>query len=388
MEFIYFGNDWFAENRTSSHHIAKRLGSRFPMLYVEVPGLKAPQANPRDMLKVLEKLRMAFRSPQLVAPHFWRMTLPQIPFRRFAAVRAANRIFSRMLIRRAIRQLGFKDAVAWFHIPHAGFLAKQLGEKRTVFYCIDEYAKMPFVDGTAVGKMDDDLTAAADIVFACNQNLVDAHRSLNANVHLSPHGVDTELFALASSTETQIPEELKSLRRPIIGSWGVINQRIDLPILEHIALARPNWTILLIGHVAVDVSALRRMPNVLFAGVKPYAELPKWAKAIDVCILPYTQTSLNLQSSPLKLREYLASGKPIVSVPLPEAKLLGNVVQTAEDGPGFVVAIEKALAENTPELVTLRQKAVQANTWDATVANVMEKLQVELSRRPGNQAPA
>ncbi len=85
MEFIYFGNDWFAENRTSSHHIAKRLGAKFPILYVEVPGLKAPQVNSRDMLKVFEKLRMAFRPPQLVAPHFWRMTLPQIPFRRFAA---------------------------------------------------------------------------------------------------------------------------------------------------------------------------------------------------------------------------------------------------------------------------------------------------------------
>lgn len=387
MEFIYFGNDWFAENRTSSHHIAKRLGARYPILYVEVPGLKAPQANARDIFKVFEKLRMAFQPPQLVAPNFWRMTLPQIPFRRFAAVRAANRIFSRMLIRKAIRRVGFKDAVAWFHIPHAGFLAKQLGEKLTVFYCIDEYSKMPFVDGTAVGKMDDDLTAAADIVFACNQNLVDAHRSLNANVHVSPHGVDTELFALANSPDIQIPGELEALPRPIIGSWGVVNQRIDLPILEYIAQARPDWTILLIGHVAVDVSALKRMPNVVFAGVKPYAELPKWAKAIDVCILPYTQTSLNLQSSPLKLREYLASGKPIVAVPLPEAKLLGSVVQTAEDGPGFVMAIEKALSENTPELARLRQKAVDGNTWDATVANVLDKLEAELSTRLNDRRP-
>ena len=388
MEFIYFGNDWFAENRTSSHHIAKRLGARFPILYVEVPGLKAPKANPRDMLKVFEKLRMAFQPPQRVAPHFWRMTLPQIPFRRFAAVRAANRTFSQMLIRRAIRRLGFNDAVAWFHVPHPGFLAKRLGEKLTVFYCIDEYAKMPDVSTDEIQAMDDELTASSDIVFACNQNLVDLHRPLNANVHLSPHGVDTELFALANSPDTQIPEELKNVPRPIIGSWGVVNQRIDLSILEHIALARPSWTILLIGHVAVDVSALRRLPNVIFAGVKPYADLPRWAKAIDVCIMPYTQTSSNLQSSPLKLREYLASGKPTVATPLPEAKLLGNVIETAEDGPGFVLAIEKALAENTPALATLRQKAVDGSTWDATVANVLDKLQAELSRRQKSRATA
>lgn len=380
MEFIYFGNDWFAENRTSSHHIAKRLGAKFPMLYVEVPGLRAPKANTRDLLKLLKKLRMTFQKPQMVAPHFWRMTLPQIPFRRSAAIRALNRAFSRMLIRSAIRRLGFTEAVAWFHVPHPGFLAKQLGEKLTVFYCIDEYSKLPDVDATAVQNMDDQLTKAADIVFACSQKLVDGHRSLNANVHLSPHGVDTELFALATSPDTQIPEEAKGMSRPIIGFWGLLDRWVDLAILEDIARARPEWTILLIGRVAVDAPALRRMPNVVFAGTKPYSQLPNWAKAMDVCILPFTRTSLMVQSSPLKLREYLAAGKPTVAVPLPETLLLGKTVYTAEDGPGFVRAIDEALAADSPELAAFRQKSVEGNTWDATVTNVLEKLQTELCR--------
>jgi glycosyltransferase involved in cell wall biosynthesis len=156
---------------------------------------------------------------------------------------------------------------------------------------------------------------------------------------------------------------------------------VDLAILEEIARTRPSWTILLIGRSVVDAPALRRMPNVVFAGSKPYSQLPNWAKAIDVCILPFTQTSLMVQSSPLKLREYLAAGKPTVAVPLPEANLLGKAVLTAVDGPGFVRAIEEALAANTPELVALRQKSVETNTWDATVANVLEKLQAELSHR-------
>jgi glycosyltransferase involved in cell wall biosynthesis len=351
------------------------------MLYVEVPGLRAPKANTRDLLKLLKKVRMTFQPPQLVAPHFWRMTLPQIPLRRFAIVRAINRNFSQMLIRKAIRRLGFNDAVAWFHVPHPGFLAKHLGEKLTVFYCIDEYSKLPDVDVTAVQAMDDELTRAADIVFACNQKLVDGHRPLNANVYLSPHGVDTELFALAASPDTQIPEEAKGLSRPIIGFWGLVDRWVDLAILEEIARARANWTILLIGRVAVDTSTLRRMPNVVFVGTKPYSQLPNWAKAIDVCILPFTRTSLMVQSSPLKLREYLAAGKPTVAVPLPETLLLGKAIYTAEDGPGFVCAIEEALAEDSPELSAFRQKAVESNTWDATVANVLERLQEELDRR-------
>ena len=381
MEFIYFGNDWFAENRTSSHHIARRLGAQFPMLYVEVPGLRAPKANARDLRKLVKKLRMTFQPPQLVAPHFWRMTLPQLPLRRFAFLRAANRAFSRYLIRKAIRRLGFRDTVAWFHVPHPGFLANNLGEKLTVFYCIDDYSKLPDVDGIAVKQMDDELTAASDIVFACNEPLAEARRPLNGNIVVSPHGVDAEVFALAADPATQIPIELQALPRPIIGSWGLVDQRVDLSIVEHIARARPQWTILLIGRVAVDVTALKALPNVVFAGVKPYAELPQWAKAINVCILPYIQTPLILQSSPLKLREYLAAGKPIVSVPLPETTLLGKAVETATDGPGFVGAIEAALAADSPELVRLRHESIRDNTWDAVVENALRKLQAEVTKR-------
>jgi glycosyltransferase involved in cell wall biosynthesis len=382
MEFIYFGNDWFAENRTSSHHIAKRLGAKFPILYVEVPGLRAPKANARDLRKLFKKLRRAFQPPEMVDPHFWLMTLPQIPFRRIPGITALNRVLSRFLIRRAIRRLGFKNTVAWFHVPHPGFLAKQLGERLTIFYCIDEYSKLPDVDSGAIQAMDDELTAAADIVFVCSQGLLETHQPRNANTYLSPHGVDTELFALATSPETEIPDEMKGASGPIIGFWGLLERWVDLSILEHIARARPDWTILLIGRAAVDVSALKRLPNVILVGTKPYSELPKWAKMIDVCILPFARTSLMLQSNPLKLREYLAAGKPVVSVPLPEVEQFGDLVQTAMDGPGFVRAIEGVLGTDTPELILKRQRAVEGNTWNATVGNVLKKLEAErLARR-------
>ena len=380
MEFIFFGNDWFAENRTSSHHISKRLASKFPLLYVEVPGLRAPGANARDLWKLVRKLRRTFQPPQAVGSQSWLMTLPQIPLQRIALVRALNRLISRFLIRRAIRRLGLKDTVAWFHVPHAGFLAKHLGEKLTVFYCIDDYSKLPGVDGATVQTMDRELTSAADIVFTCNTGLMEARRSLNPNIHVSPHGVDTELFAHASSPDVELPEATRSLSRPIVGSWGLLDLRVDLSIIAQIARARPNWTILLIGRIAVDVSVLRAIPNIVFAGVRPYQELPRWAKAIDVCILPYTRTSLNAQSSPLKLREYLASGKPIVAVPIPEAQLLGDAIQIGEDGPGFVRAIEESLALDSPQLAAMRQKAVAGNTWDATVDNILEKLENEIAK--------
>jgi glycosyltransferase involved in cell wall biosynthesis len=381
MEFIWFGNDWFAENRTSSHHMVKRMGAMYPVLYVEVPGLKAPTANARDFRKVFEKLTAALQPPQQVGENFWRMTLPQIPFRRLAVVRGLNQVISLWLLRRAIRRLGFRDFATWFHMPHPGFLAKKLGEKLTIYYCVDEYAKNPGVDEQSVKRADNELTAAADLVFTCNQPLKDDRLRLNNNIFVSPHGVDAELFAQASAAETLEPDELRDVTRPIIGAWGLLDHRIDLEILEHVARERPQWTLLMIGRVAVDVTRLKALPNVMFAGIKKYAELPRWAKAIDVCILPYVQTTLILQSSPLKLREYLASGKPIVSVPMPETAVLGEAVETAVDGAGFVRAIEMALKENTPELVRVRQQAVAGISWDGTFAAVMERVEAELGRR-------
>ena len=111
------------------------------------------------------------------------------------------------------------------------------------------------------------------------------------------------------------------------------------------------------------------MPNVVFAGVKPYLELPKWAKAVDVCVLPFTQTSLMFRSSPLKLREYLSlqESRLSLSVPLPEAKLLGKLVVIAADGPEFVRAIRKSSEPGTsPELAVLRRKAVEGSIREAS----------------------
>src|ERR1700685_1413555 len=82
LSIVYFGNDWFAENRTSSHHIARWLGERFPVLYIETPGMRAPSASRRDFKKLWRKLIRALRPPQRVGESLWVMTMPQIPFRR------------------------------------------------------------------------------------------------------------------------------------------------------------------------------------------------------------------------------------------------------------------------------------------------------------------
>lgn len=380
FEIVYFGNDWFAENRTSSHHIAKRLAARFPLLYVEMPGLRAPQATGRDVRKMLTKIRQSLQPPRQTGEQMWHITVPQLPFRNLPLAASLNERIGMAMIRRAIRAVGLRSPISWFVVPHPYFAAKRMGEKLAVYYCIDHYAGLPSVDAAAVQAMDDELTRRADMVFACSPQLVATKSKTRPDVIFSPHGVDAELFGAARLESTPLPSLNAEIRHPVIGCWGLIDSRINFNILTRIAESHPEWTLVLLGHVQSErhVADLRTLPNVRLPGVVPYHILPSWAKMFDVCIMPYTQDPLIMQSNPLKLREYLAAGKPIVSVPVPEVERFGNVISIASSPEAFVAAIEAALRDDTPDQCAARQHAVQSLTWDARVEEILAALRTRV----------
>jgi glycosyltransferase involved in cell wall biosynthesis len=376
---VYFGNDWFAENRTSSHHIARRLGKIVPVLYIETPGSRSPQTSARDVRKLWRKLARALAPPQKVGEQFYVATIPQIPFRKLPLIDSLNRWLGAFLARRAMRQIGFGRRISWFVVPHPGPLAKQLGETLTVYYCIDDYASYPGMDPVAIQTLDDNLTRQADVVFVAPRALVEPKRKLNPNVYFSPHGVDFEMFSQASDAATELAEEARALQRPVIGYFGTVGEFVDFDLLAYLAESRPEWTFLFVGLIAADVSRLRRFQNVVFAGPRPYETLPRWAKAFDVAIYAHQVNRQTKHSNPLKLREYLATGKPVVSVITPETASFSEVVYLADDPEAYLAAIERALRENNPELQRKRMAAVAGVSWDArfqeTIAVVDEMLQ-------------
>jgi len=368
---IYFGNDWSAENRTSSHHVAERLAARMPLLYVDSPGLRAPTTSRRDMRKLFRKLIEAFRVPQRIGPRMWHISTPQIPFRRLPLVNHLNRMLGGFLVKRAVGRLGFQKLISWFVVPHPGALAGSFGEQLIVYYCIDDYAALPGVDSAEVSRMDDDLTRRAHQVFVASPTLLESKMRLNPRTHHAPHGVDVEVFAKASDPEYPMAAEARSLPRPVIGFFGLIEAWIDLDLIAYLAKSRPQWTFLLIGRLAVDGAALKNLPNVIFTGPKPYRSLAQWARAFDVAIIPYRRTRQVINSNPLKLREYLATGKPVVGVPIPETLRFGDCVRLADSPKKFLAAIEDALASDSPGDVQRRMAAVASMSWDARVEEVL-----------------
>jgi glycosyltransferase involved in cell wall biosynthesis len=369
---IYFGNDWSAENRTSSHHVAEGLATRACVLYVDSPGLRAPKANGRDLRKLCRKLMSAARRPQRVGDRMWRMSVPQIPFRRLPFVRQLNVALGRLLVKRALRHLGFGRTISWFAVPHPGFLANAFGEAAVIYYCIDDYAALPDVDARAVAEMDAHLTHQADQVFVASSRMLEAKRRLKPSTVLSPHGVDVALFRTASDPLLAIAPAARSLPRPVIGFYGLIEEWIDLDLIADLARRRPRWTFLMIGRLAVDAGPLKALPNVVFAGPQPYRSLPNWARAFDVAIIPYRLTRQVVNSAPLKLREYLATGIPVVAVPAPEIERHAGLVRLARGPEQFIREIEAALHTDTDADRARRIAAMSAMTWDARVSEVVD----------------
>lgn len=368
---VYFGNDWFAENRTSSHHVATRLAAIAPVLYVDSPGLRAPQASGRDLRRAIAKLARTLQRPQRIGERFWHCTVPQLPFRRVPGVERINRWFGQWAVRRAMRAVGMRRPIAWFVVPHPGSMAGRLDEALCVYYCIDDYAAHPGVDADLIGRRDEALTRRADLVFVAPPALLEAKKALNPQTFFSPHGVDAELFGRAARADTEIAEGARGLAHPVVGYFGSLHEWIDLALIEWLAVSRPQWTFLLVGHAAANVSSLRALANVRLVGPQPYRTLPEWAKAFDVAIIPYKANRQVANANPLKLREYLATGKPIVSARNPEIEKFARWVRIADDRDGFLAALDDVLRGDPPGAAAARMAAVADQTWDRRVDEVV-----------------
>lgn len=371
---LYFGNEWSAENRTSSHHVAIQLAKRLDVHYVECPGLRAPSSSSRDLLRIVRKLWYSLAPPRKVHDRLHVHTLLQLPFHRFSVVRKLNHWLVGASARRIARRRKFEDFWTWFVVPHVASVAGTLGERKTIYYCIDDYAALPGVNVAAVRQMDDQLTRQADIVFIAAEVLLERKLEMNERTFVSPHGVDVDHFG-AASEPGPVPADIADLPRPVVGFFGLIEAWIDQGLVEYLAKARPNWSFVMIGRVAVDHAGVRSCPNVHFLGRRDYADLPNYGRAFDAAIIPYHPTQQVQNANPLKLREYLAMGKPVVSVRTPEIEKFADVVRIAGNREEFLKHLDEALATPTAGEIAKRMLAVADSSWESRVDSVVERIE-------------
>jgi UDP-galactopyranose mutase len=264
-------------------------------------------------------------------------------------------------------------AILWYYTPMAlGAEPCTVTDPLVVYDAMDELASFRFAPRELRAR-EAELMSRADLVFAGGPSLYESRRGRHPSVHCFPSGVDVEHFAQAKNGVVR-PIELAARRRPILGFYGVLDERVDFDLIAAVADARPDWTLALIGPLAkIRPEDLPQRPNIDYYGQQQYAALPAYLACFDVALLPFARNEATRSISPTKTLEYLAGGKPVVATPIADVvKLYGEVVAFGETPDEFVAAIDRVLTQGLGRHHAERSQAVVAeHTWDAIAANML-----------------
>jgi len=264
----------------------------------------------------------------------------------------------------------FDSPVQWFYSPmSAPDYIGQLGERCVVYDCMDELANFRFAPPD-IQERESFLLRHADVVFTGGQQLYQAKSRRHGNVHFYGCGVDAVHFAKARGEGTPVPPAVARLPRPVLGYFGVIDERLDYALLARLAEAFPRASIAMVGPLAkVDPAELPRAPNVHWLGQQAYADLPGIVKGFDVCLMPFALNEATRYINPTKTLEYMAAGKPVVSTAVPDvARQFSSVVDVAQSPEEFVRAVARSLAAPRGEVIARGIEQAGRSTWDAIVA--------------------
>jgi glycosyltransferase involved in cell wall biosynthesis len=383
-DIVCFANDWQSDP-LSKKHIMKRLARWNRVLWINSLGYRKPRASARDVRRAAQKLRRIARGLEQVAPNLWVWSPFVLPFHGNAAARRFNRRLLARSIGRTVKSVGMRDPITWTFEPSSADVVGSLGERLVVYHCVDEFAELPGADGAAIAAMEQKLLERADVVLVSAGPLQQAKRLINPNTHLVTHGVDVEHWRRALDATTRIPPELDRLSRPVIGFFGLIADWVDLDLVRKVAQQRPHWSIVLVGKVDTDTAPIAGLPNVHLTGWRDYASLPQWCKGFDVALLPFRVSRLTLAANPLKLREYLAAGLPVVATAIPEAERLAPWVRVGHGDDDFLHQIDRLVESGRVGPALERSRAMDVESWDAKVEEMSEVVEgmlrpVELRR--------
>ena len=303
-----------------------------------------------------------------VEPNIFVLNPLAIPFYRFAFVRQLNRFLLRYQVRRAFRRLDFSRPFNWVFNPAAAIVAGSVGEEKMIYYCVDEYAAFEGVDATQFATLEEKLLRDADLVIVSADNLHQTKSKINPRAHLVRHGVDFSHFRTSLDEATTVPEEIANLPGPVIGYFGLMsNDWVDVDLLVHVAKTFSSGSLVLLGKVAMDLSRLESLPNVYLPGRVPYETLPAYCKGFDVAVIPFPISAVTLNANPLKAREYLAAGLPVVSTAIPEVEILGACgIGTTPDE--FCERIHEALQDPGP--CVERSETMRSESWESRVGEI------------------
>ena len=359
---------------TSKHHVMHLLAERNVVLWVNYHASRMPTASSSDMFYMAKKLAQVARGMKQPRANLHVLTPLVVPLPSSPWAKRLNRALLVAQIRRALAKIKNGPLQLWSFTPDISYLLGRFSEEKVLYYCVDDHAAFTGYDRDQVLADEEDLCRRADMVVTTSMSLQESKSPLNPNTLLVPHGVDYDHFSRAVAEDFCAPADIADIPHPRLGFFGLIRDWVDLDLLAEVARRRPEWQVVMIGDATFDLAEYKSLPNMHFLGRKPYAELPAYCRQFDVGLIPFKMNELTKAVNPIKLREYLAAGLPVVASPLPEVQLYEHLIEIAETPEQTIKAIETALAA-PKEARADRVAAMAVETWPEKVSEIGARLE-------------
>ncbi|MGA6163473.1 glycosyltransferase [Amycolatopsis magusensis] len=370
----FSAQDWWYHNKAhSDFQLMRAVAERRKVLVVNSIGMRmpAPGRSTQVTRKILRKLRsvaMLVRRPLPDLPNFHVMSPLPLPFYGSPLLRRINAFVVRAQVRAVCLALGLREPVIMVTIPTAWDVVRPMAKRSLVFNRSDRHSDFPESDKATIQTLERGLLRDADTVLYVSQALLDEERSLTGDrAYFLDHGVDLEHFRARPVSEQ--PADLRRIPGPRIGFFGALDDFVvDFELLERVAAELPEASLVLIGDSSHPMNRFDKYPNVYWLGFRAYETIPAYGSGFDVALMPWQDNPWIHHSNPVKLKEYLALGLPVVSTEFAELAKYTGRVRVAAGHAGFVEAVRESLtrgASCTPELL---RASVADYSWRSRAA--------------------
>ena len=367
----FAGEDWWYHNPHSNLHIMKSFAKENRVLFVNSIGVRAPNFKKDKFVwkKIRNKLKSLLRYLKKAEKNIYVLTPLALPLLRNheASIQRLNKFLLLFQLRIILFFLKFEAPVLWVCTPSFADVALALRKrisKCLVYYCVDNISFYAGEMNPYILQQEIKLHSRADLAFFVNHQLVKERKQYNPNTHHLGHGVDYEHYAMLENASSAVPDDLKAIPGPIVGYIGVM-RGLDFELVKYLAQKNKELSFVFIGDVQEDLSGAASLPNVHFLGKKPYESLPLYMSHIACFgIFYFAEDVFNNYRNPKKLLEYLATGKPVVSVPILEMEYFKELVYIARGYEEFDRLLKQAVYSDPPALRKARRQYAKENTWD------------------------
>src|ERR1043165_6509619 len=365
------GEDWWYHHPHSKNHLMRRFaraGNKVIFVNSISMGL-APMKSGEVLPRIKRKLKSYAKLARTTEEGITVVSPAVIPLFGSRAAAATNRRLLTAQISRLAKQRAMTRPILWIAIPTAVEVIGHLDESLVIYHVSDKYDANTMdhaTDPAYIRKLHERAIDAADLIFYSSRKLIDEAERGREKSYLLEQAVDFDHWAQISNGDLTVADAVARIPRPRIGYFGAIEPwLVDQDLIKRAVRERREWNWIFIGNKSRGLE-IEELPNVHFLPPVSYHELPRFAAGFDVCVLPWnTEVPFTSYGSAIKVREYLASGKPVVISPLPEYESMSDVLRIGRTRDQFLILVDEALRETGSELVRERQAAVKEGTWDA-----------------------